>query len=97
MWYVKISIFGVAVVNATTYHRTKNAALAFIAANTRNHNPAHTQFFIGMDGEKAEEVPFTRPNPNEWVHGKCMMCGKKTKIHTGFGECEACIFDASQQ
>jgi len=96
MWYVKISIFGVAVVNATTYHRTKNAALAFIAANTRNHNPAHTQFFIGMDGEKAEEIPFPS-NPSEWMEGKCMMCGEKTKIHTGFGECERCIVDASKE
>jgi hypothetical protein len=39
--------------------------------------------------EKPQDVP-AQP---EWEDGKCPTCGEKTKIHTGFGECEACIFD----
>ena len=61
LWYVKIAKFGIIVDDATTWHPTKNACIAFIAisAVSGKHNLPITTFFYGKDGQEAEEVNFT--------------------------------------
>jgi len=56
-WYVKISVYGVVVPDATTWHETKNDCLTYIMRQLNNGNhPSHTIFHYGKDGQKAEEV-----------------------------------------
>jgi hypothetical protein len=55
-WYVKVSKFGVICPDATTWHASKEAALAFIDSIFISHNNQITTYFVGRDGERAEEV-----------------------------------------
>jgi hypothetical protein len=61
-WYVKIAKFGVVIEDATTWHPSRNACVAFIAnaALKDNHNLSTTTFHFGKDGQKAEEVTFNK-------------------------------------
>lgn len=61
-WYVKIAKFGVVIEDATTWHNSRNACVAYIAnaALNHGHNLQHTTFHFGKDGQIAEEVTFNK-------------------------------------
>jgi len=60
-WYVKVAVFGVVAPDATTWHKTREGCLAYIAKQlvSGTHNLQYTTFFYGEDGQKGTEVSVT--------------------------------------
>jgi hypothetical protein len=55
-WYVKVSKCGVICPDSITWHASKEAAISFIESVCASHNNEITTYFVGRDGERAQEV-----------------------------------------
>lgn len=55
--------------------------------SVRTKSKTYTMHEIYRDGAVS-------PSGSEWETGKCEICGKEKPLHTGYGQCYACIHDA---